>query len=127
MSDTIISSMNVCPKCKNANPDDSKFCMHCGSPITKTKSNKKLTISQIEKGKKGKSVEWESSFSFSKDGGDFKGINPEETNVELKDENGKILLKSKSSEVYLKVEDGKFVEVSPGQEVLINGKTFLVE
>ena len=51
MSDTIISSVILCPNpmCKYTNPLKSKFCMQCGSPLADAANDgKKVKIVVLE-------------------------------------------------------------------------------
>ncbi|MDX1961282.1 MAG: zinc ribbon domain-containing protein [Leptospiraceae bacterium] len=129
MSNTIISSMDLCPKCKNANPEGSKFCMQCGTHLTVFNEQKSVKLIQIDSsGKPKKEVLIDSSYEFNKNPSDFDGFDSRKNKIEIKIENGKILLKDNGSTgIYLKLISSDNIELHLGQEIYIDGNFFKVE
>jgi hypothetical protein len=129
MSDTIISSMNLCPKCKNASPEGSKFCMQCGTPLQVSIKQKSIKLLQTDSsGKSKKEILIDSVYKFNDSESDFTGFKSKSNDVEIKIDNGKILIKDNgSSGVYLKLNKADYQEIIIGQEFFIDGHFFKVE
>ena len=129
MSDTIISSVFLCPKCKYTNPIKSKFCMQCGSSLSEVEKNaKKARIVVLE----NESVLQEFSLTdksiigktgdISIEGADFS-----ENICEFTMDGGKVFLNITSENVFVRANINKALELPSGSEIKIGDKTFRVE
>ena len=127
MSDTIISSMVICPKCKNSSPEGSKFCMHCGASLEGISDKKNIKLIQLNS-KTKKQVLIESNYKFNDKSSDFEGLESDSNKIEIKIDNNliKIIDNSKSG-VFLRIPPKSQVDLKSGDELYINGNLFKVE
>ncbi len=130
MSDTVISSVFICPKCKYTNPSKSKFCMQCGSPLLSdaAKNVKKARISALENGKVQQEFAVTEKSRLGK-GADIsvKGADFSENICEFKFDGEKILLHVLSDGVFIKANINNTLELVSGTELKIGDKVFRVE
>lgn len=130
MSETVISSVFICPKCKYTNPSKSKFCMQCGNPLSSenTNTSKKPKLILIENGKPKKEILISDNEKIGKGNDiDIKGSNFSENICEIKIDGEKIFLNILVDEVFIKANANKPLELSSGSEIKIGDNTFRVE
>ena len=129
MSETVISSVFICPKCKYTNPSKSKFCMQCGTPLAgSSKESKTGKIILVEKGVPKKEFPISEKLVVGKEndiaieGADFaKNI------CEFNLVNDKMTMKIFKEGVYLKVATDSTIELQNGSELIIGNRVFRVE
>jgi RNA polymerase subunit RPABC4/transcription elongation factor Spt4 len=129
MSDTVISSVFICPKCKYTNPNKSRFCMQCGTSLADTSKESQLAkLIQKEKGKVVKEFPITEKTTLGK-GGDIsiEGADFSKNICEFKLEKDKLILKVLADGVFLKVNPDQTLDLEKGAELKIGDKTFSVE
>jgi|JI10StandDraft_1071094.scaffolds.fasta_scaffold00776_7 hypothetical protein len=130
MSETVISSVFICPKCKYTNPSKSKFCMQCGNPLSSENTNiaKKPKIVLVENGKPKKDFLLSEKVKIGKGNDiDIKGSDFSENICEIKIEGEKIFLNVLVDEVFIKANTNKPLELNSGSEIRIGDNLFRVE
>ena len=130
MSETVISSVFICPKCKYTNPSKSKFCMQCGNPLSSENTNtaKKPKIVLVENGKPKKDFLLSEKVKIGKGNDiDIKGSDFSESICEIKIEGEKILLNVLVDGVFIKANTNKPLELNSGSEIRIGDNLFRVE
>jgi zinc-ribbon domain len=133
MSDTVISNVELCPKCRYANPAGSKFCMQCGAKFSATEQGSKkykLTVSNSsDKGKKSEEYTLSGSASIGKKGDiPLKLKSGGDIVCEIKIEGDKVYIQStQSGDVYIKIQKDKPVELPIGSEFTIEDYNFKLE
>ncbi|MBK8394121.1 MAG: zinc ribbon domain-containing protein [Leptospiraceae bacterium] len=129
MSDTVISSVFICPKCKYTNPQKSKFCMQCGTPLSNI-SNPSQTgkLILIENGSDTNEFSITEKTILGK-GNDIsvEGADFSKNICEFHLSNGKLQIKTFQNGVYLKLNEGASVSLESGSELKIGNKHFRVE
>lgn len=129
MSDTVISTVFICPKCKYTNPSKSKFCMQCGSPLADTiKQTKKVKLSLLQNGKVEKDFAIEGKASIGK-GGDISvsGADYASNICDIEFDGEKFLLKANQSGVFVEANINITLELPAGSSFKIGDKVFRVE
>lgn len=129
MSDTIISSVIICPKCKYTNPSKSKFCMQCGSPLedsVKTAKSMKLVLVGSKKEMQEFPIEKKTSLGKGADIS-LKGADFSNNICEISPHGDMLSLKVLEDGVFIKVKIGENLELAPGSELRIGDKLFRVE
>lgn len=130
MSETVISSVFICPKCKYTNPSKSKFCMQCGNPLSSENTNtpKKPKIVLVENGKPKKDFLLSDKVKIGKGNDiDIKGSNFSENICEIKIEGEKIFLNVSEDGVFIKANTNIPLELNSGSEIRIGDNIFRVE
>lgn len=130
MSETVISSVFICPKCKYTNPSKSKFCMQCGNPLSSENTNtaKKPKIVLVENGKPKKDFLLSEKVKIGKGNDiDIKGSDFSESICEIKIEGEKIFLNVLVDGVFIKANTNKPLELNSGSEIRIGDNLFRVE
>lgn len=129
MSETVISSVFICPKCKYTNPSKSKFCMQCGNPLSdaakQTKKPKLLLLNNSN-------VESEfviDAKSVLGKGGDIsvKGADFAGNICEFKVEGDRLILQAFTEDVFLQANKNKPLELAHGTILKIGDKIFKVD
>jgi hypothetical protein len=129
MSDTVISTVFICPKCKYTNPSKSKFCMQCGSPLADTiKQTKKAKLSLLQNGKVEKEFAVEGKASLGK-GGDISvsGADYAPNICEIEFDGEKIFIKANQAGVFVEANTDITVELLTGSSFKIGDILFRVE
>lgn len=129
MSDTVISTVFICPKCKYTNPSKSKFCMQCGSPLADTiRQTKKAKLSVLQSGKVFQEYIIEDEAIVGKGGDIAVGGADYAANIcDIQFDGEKFLLKVGQPGVFTEANMDKTLEISSGSSFRIGDKEFRVE
>ncbi len=129
MSETIISSVIICPKCKYTNPGKSKFCMQCGSPLADVVKNEKMAkLVLLDKGKSSQEFIINKKTILGKSGDiDVSGADFSKSICEFSLVGDKLSIKILQDGVFLKVNSGNTLELETGSELKIGDRIFRVE
>lgn len=132
MGNTVISSVKVCQSCKYTNPEKSKFCMQCGSPLTQSgEASKKVKLIQVDSGKEIAVIEFDSVINIGKTTGDvkIKSLNGTGAACELALKGDMVTITSAGNEnkLFIEAEPGKSIDLSSGKEFILGNTRFKVE
>lgn len=129
MSETVISSVFICPKCKYTNPSKSKFCMQCGTPLSGTsKEIKTGKIILVEKGVPKKEFSISEKLVIGKENDiSIEGADFAKNICEFNLSNDTMSIKILKDGVYLKVATDSTIELQNGSELIVGNKIFRVE